>query len=93
MGSRIHGRMRKRYLKEHRPVLYSSLILNEKLYPYLLEIDEAANNRLEAIMPELVKSAGVTEQLKASDSMKWVGLMNTLKAQAEEVVLSELIYV
>ena len=88
-----YGRMRKRYLKEHRPVLYSSLILNEKLYPHLLEIDEAANNRLEAIMPELTKSAGVTEQLKASNSMKWVGLMNTLKAQAEEIISSELIYV
>lgn len=55
MGSRLHGRMRKRYSKEHRPVLYSSLILNEKLYLHLLEIDEAANDRLEAIMPELVK--------------------------------------
>ena len=88
-----YGRMRKRYLKEHRPVLYSSLILNEKLYPHLLEIDEAANNRLEAIMPELTKSAEVTEQLKASNFMKWVGLMNTLKAQAEEIISSELIYV
>ena len=87
-----YGRMRKRYLKEHRPNLYSRLILSEKLYPHLMEIDEAANRRLENIMPELMKSAGVTEQLKASDPMKWVGLMNTLKAQAEEIVLSELIY-
>ena len=86
-----YGRMRKRYLKEHRPVLYNSLILSEKLYPYLLKIDEAANYRLEMIMLELMKLAGVTEQLKASDSMKWVGLMNTLKAQAEEIILSELI--
>ncbi len=88
-----YGRMRKRYLKEYRPGLYSSLILSEKLYPHLLEIDEAAHRRLEMMMPELMKSAGVTEQLKASDPMKWVGLMNTLKAQAEEIILSELIYV
>ena len=88
-----YGRMRKRYLKEYRPGLYSSLILSEKLYPHLLEIDEAAHRRLEMMMPELMKSAGVTEQLKASDPMKWVGLMNTLKAQTEEIILSELIYV
>lgn len=88
-----YGRMRKRYLKEHRPVLYSNLILNEKLYTHLLEIDEAANRRLEIMMPELMKSAGVTEKLKAIDPMKWVGLMNMLKAQAEEIILWELIYV
>ncbi len=88
-----YGRMRKRYLKEHRPVLYNSLILSEKLYPHLLEIDEAANRRLETIMSELTKLAGVTEQLKACDPMKWADLMNMLKAQAEEVILSELIYV
>ena len=63
-----YGRMRQRYLKEHRPGLYSSLILSEKLYPHLLEIDRAARERME---------------LKARDPMRWVGLMNTLKAQAE----------
>ncbi len=88
-----YGHMRKRYLKEHRPSLYASMILGEKLYPHLLEIDETANRRLKMMMPELMKSVGVTEQLKASDPMKWVGLMNTLKAQAEEIIISELIYV
>ena len=78
-----YGRMRQRYLKEHRPGLYSSLILSEKLYPHLLEIDRAARERMEA--------AGVTEELKARDPMRWVGLMNTLKAQAEEIILDELI--
>ena len=87
-----YGRMRKNYLKEHRPVLWNSLLLSEKLYPHLREIDEAANNRLEQMMPELMKSAGVTEALKASDPMKWVGLMNTLKAQAEETILTELVF-
>lgn len=87
-----YGRMRKAYLKEHRPVLWSSLILSEQLYPHLREIDETANSRLEQMMPELMKAAGVTESLKASDPMKWVGLMNTLKAQAEEVILTELVY-
>ena len=87
-----YGRMRKKYLQEHRPVLWNSLILSEKLYPHLREIDETANRRLERMMPELMQSAGVTEALKASDPMKWVGLMNSLKAQAEEVILTELIY-
>ena len=87
-----YGRMRKKYLQEHRPVLWNSLILSEKLYPHLREIDETANSRLERMMPELMQSAGVTEALKASNPLKWVGLMNSLKAQAEEVILTELIY-
>ena len=87
-----YGRMRKTYLKEHRPILYSQLLLSEKLYPHLLEIEEAANNRLELLIPQLMQAAGVTEELKASDPMQWVGLMNTLKAQAEEVILTELVY-
>ena len=87
-----YGRMRKKYLQEYRPVLWNSLILSEKLYPHLREIDETANRRLEQMMPGLMQSAGVTEALKASDPMKWVGLMNSLKAQAEEVILTELIY-
>lgn len=86
-----YGRMRRAYLKEHRPILYSQLILSEKLYPHLLEIEEAANSRLEVLMPQLMKEAGVTEELKATDQMKWVGLANNCKAQAEEMILEELI--
>lgn len=86
-----YGRMRKAYLKEHRPILYNHLLLSEKLYPHLLEIDETAQSRLEQLMPRLAESAGATEQLKASDPMKWVGLMNTCKAQAEEILMAELI--
>ena len=87
-----YGRLRKKYLQENRPVLWNSLLVSEKLYPHLREIDETANSRLEQMMLELMKVAGVTEALKASDPMKWVGLMNSLKAQAEEVILAELIY-
>ena len=88
-----YGRMRQRYLKEYRPVLYSSLILTEKLYPHLLEIDEAANERMDILMPQLMKAAGVTDELKAVDQMKWVGLANACRAQAEEIIQSELIFV
>ena len=87
-----YGRMRQKYLKEHRPILWNQMILEEALFPHLLEIEQAAQSRLEQMMPELMKSAGVTEELKARDQMKWVGLMNSLKAQAEEIILSELVY-
>ena len=86
-----YGRMRKAYLKEHRPLIYNQLLLTEKLYPHLIEIDETAQSRLEQMMPQLAKEAGATEDLKASDPMKWVGLMNTCKAQAEEILMAELI--
>ena len=87
-----YGRMRKAYLQEHRPVLWNSMLLSETLYPHLREIDQTANSRLEQMMPQLMQAAGVTEALKASDPMKWTGLMNSLKAHAEETILRELIY-
>ncbi len=87
-----YGRMRRNYLKEHRPALYNRLLLSEKLYPHLAEIDQTSNRRLGQLMDELKRSSGVTEELKATDPMKWTGLMNTLKSQAEEMILSELIY-
>ena len=87
-----YGRMRQTYLREHRPILWNQMILSETLFPHLREIDETARQRLEQMMPELMKSAGATEALKAADPMKWVGLMNNLKAQVEEVILAELIY-
>ena len=87
-----YGRMRRTYLKEHRPILWNRLILSEELYPHLREIDETANRRLTQMMPELMNLNGVTESLKETDPMKWTGLMNNLKAQAEETILAELIY-
>ena len=86
-----YGRMRKTYLKEHRPVLFTNLLLSEKLYPHLREIDEAAQNRLETMIPKLMEAAGISEKLKAENPMQWVGLMNNCKAQAEETILSELV--
>ena len=87
-----YGRMRKKYLREQRPILWDWMILNETLYPHLQEIDETANRRLEQMMPRLMAGAGVTESLKASDPMKWTRLMNALRAQAEEMICRELIY-
>ena len=68
------------------------MILNEKLYPHLLEIDRAARERMDAMLPRMMEAAGVTEELKARDPMRWVGLMNTLKEQVEEIIQDELIY-
>ena len=87
-----YGRMRKNYLKEHRPILWNSLLLSEKLFQHLSEIEQTAQRRLAQLMKELPEAQGVNESLKASDPMKWVGLMNNCKAQAEEMILTELIY-
>ena len=87
-----YGRMRKQYLQKQRPVLWNTMILSEKLYPHLREVDQTANLRMEQMMEELKKSAGVTEELKASNPVMWVGMMNNLHAQAEEVILQELIF-
>ena len=88
-----YGRIRERHLKENHPVLYNVLLISGKLQLHLKEIDEAANHRMEIMMPQLMQAAGLTEELKANDPLRWTGLMNTLKAQAEEVVLNEFIYI
>ena len=87
-----YGRMRRTFLKENRPVLYNHLLLSGTLYPHLAEIDRAAKQRLEQMMPALTQAAGATEELKARDPMQWTSRMNACKAQAEEVIRNELIY-
>ena len=87
-----YGLLRRSYLKEHRPGLFSQLALRGTLFRHLLEVENQANEMLEQMMPSLAKAAGATEQLKASDPMTWVGLMNSCKAQAEEIIFKELIY-
>lgn len=87
-----YGRMRQKYLREHRPVLWNQLVLTGALYEHLHEIETAAQSRIDLILPKLAEAAGATETLKAADPMKWTGLMSACKAQAEELVLSELIY-
>ena len=87
-----YGRLRQKYLREHRPILWNQLLMNGTLWPHLHEIEAAAQRRIDLMLPKLAAEAGATEELKAADPMKWTGLMNSCKAQAEEVVLSELIY-
>ena len=87
-----YGRMRKRYLKEQHPVIFSELLLSGKLYPHLLEIDEACEGRVELLVLQMAKNEGVTEALKAADQMAWVSRMNSIRSRAEEIVLHELVY-
>ena len=87
-----YGRMRRSYLKEHRPSLYSTLVLDGILFKHLAEIDQACNERMETIISAMVKQEGVTEALKAADQMEWVRRKNSLHNRAEEIVLSELVY-
>lgn len=90
-----HGKyalLRKKFLKEHRRVTYTNLLTSGKLNSHLSEIQQTAQRRMEQIVAQMAKSQGVTEELKASDQMKWVGLMNNLQNAAEEMVLAELIY-
>ena len=70
-----YGRMRKKYLQENRPVLYNNLLLSGQLQNHLLETEETANRRLEEMIRNMAQESGVTEDLKAADQMKWVGLM------------------
>ncbi|MBP5606551.1 MAG: TnpV protein [Ruminiclostridium sp.] len=87
-----YGLLRLDYLKKHRRATYQAMLLRGTLNAHLSDTDEAAHKRLNVMLPRLAKSAGVTEQLKAENPMKWVGLMNTLRSQAEETILDELIY-
>ena len=87
-----YGRMRKRYLKEQHPVLFSELLLSGQLFLHLVEIDQTCEGRTELLVLQMAKREGVTEALKAADQMAWVGKMNSIRSRAEEIVLHELVY-
>ena len=88
----VWGQQHLRYLKQHRKVLYTTLLTSGKLNSHLAEIQQTAQRRMEEIVAQMAKAQGVTEELKASDQMKWVQMMNNLQNAAEEMVLAELIY-
>lgn len=81
-----------KYIQEYRPILYNSLALYGKLSNYLAEIDQQAQNRLDTIIQQAAQVQGVTEELKAPDPMTWVGKMNNIRAEAEEIINTEIIY-
>lgn len=87
------GRMHREYLKEHKPGLYSHLILSGKLYRHLAELNDQAQARLEVIVRQMQRSEGVDEKMKAQDQMLWIGRMNSIRERAEEIILAELIFI
>ena len=87
-----YGRMRRSYLKEHRPILYTNLLTSGTLHRHLAEIDQACNERMEIIVSDMARQEDVTESLKAADQMEWVHRMNSIRSRTEEIVLTELVY-
>ena len=87
-----YGRMRKAYLKEHHPGLYTQPILSGKLYEHLSEVERTCNDRLDIMIPQMAEAQGVTEALKVQDQLGWVGRMNEIKHSAEESILAEIIF-
>ena len=87
-----YGMLRRNFLKKHRDPIYTGMMLTGKLNPHLEEIDRRANEMMERLTTQMAESEGVTESLKATDQMKWVGLMNNIRQRAEETVMEELIY-
>ncbi len=87
-----YGRLRQRYLREHKRVLYFNLLTSGKLYEHLAEIDTSARDMAEYLIKEMAKKQGVTEELKATDMMRWIGLMNNIRTCADEIVLNDIVY-
>ena len=88
-----YGMLRKQFLKEHRSARYQYLLLTGKLNEHLNQTDQEAREQVEMLMEQMTEKQGVTEELKAQDQMKWVRLMNNIKASAEEIILKNMVYV
>ena len=88
-----YGRLHREYLKQEHPARYSSLILTGKLWTYLADLNEQAEERLDVIIEQMKAAEGVTEELKAKNQLEWVGRMNNIRNRAEEIINSEMIYI
>ena len=88
-----YGMLRKQFLKEHRSARYQYLLLTGKLNEHLNQTDQEAREQVETLMEQMAEKQSVTEELKVQDQMKWVRLMNNIKASAEEIVLKNMVYV
>ena len=85
-----YSRMRLSFLRQQHPALYNTMLLNGSLYPHLMEVEQTAENRMQQTMTQLLKQNPAPD--KEQNQMAWVQHMNSLRAQAEELVLNELIY-
>ena len=87
-----YGRMHREYLREVHPARLNTLTLTGELWTYLADLNEQAQERLDTIMEQMKATEGVTEELKATDQMAWLGAMNSIRNRAEEIIINELIY-
>ena len=87
------GRLHRTYLEQYRPARLSALCLSGELHTYLADLNEQAADRLACIVSQMQEAEGVTEELKARDQLAWVGGMNSIRSRAEEIILSEMIFV
>jgi len=87
-----YGLMRKSYLKDHHPGIFAAMSLNGTLFLHLAEIDRACNERMKLMVRQMAEREGMTEALKASVQLEWVGRMNSIRNRAEEIVLNEVVY-
>ena len=87
-----YGMMRRPYLKEHRPAMYSLYMLEDRLVEHLNTLDDEAQERMDILVRQMMEKQGITEELKARDQMAWIGAVNGIRNAAEEIVLKELIY-
>ena len=88
-----YGRMRRQYLKEHRPAIYSLCMLEDKLTEHLNDVDDEAQERMDILVRQMMEKQDITEELKVRDQMEWVRLVNGIRNMAEEIVLKELVYI
>ena len=88
-----YGRMRLKYLKEYKKADYTIMLMDGTLNTHLKELQETADNRVQQLINELKAKSDLTEDMKNTDMLYWVGTMNSIKAQAEEIVFSKLIYI
>lgn len=86
------GRMYQRHMRQNHPLIFNEMVMINTWSEHLQEIDDTANRRMEQPITEMAKEASVTESLKAANPMRWVGLMNTIRAQAEKIILTELVF-
>ena len=88
-----YGRMRRQYLKEHRPAIYSLCMLEDKLTEHLNAVDDEAQERMDILVRQMMEKQGIMEELKVRDQMEWVRVVNGIRSRAEEIVLKELVYI
>ena len=87
-----YGHLRQAYLREHRPVLYNTMLLNGTLNRHLAETDQVCSERMDRMVAQMAEREGVTEALKVSAQLEWVGRINNIRNRAEEIVLAEVVY-